>query len=282
MSSSKKSKYNIKRFRPKESKRKSIWLICGKRGTGKSTCMKSLTHDMRKMYDMVVAMTPTPPTYKSFKDYAPSSLVYEYVDYGIVDRVLNKQKDLIDRNKEFHILLQMDDCAFDKKALRGTGDDGLAMRRMFQNGRHYNTSFMVAMQYCMDMSPDMRSQIDYGFFGKTQNNDVLTKYYKQYFSMFDKFKEFKSFFNKMTESREWLVLDFASDASCAIEDTIFYYKAKPRIAKFNLGRPSLWNLDHRYHVDTRQRKGNSLNKSKHYDNQSMVVFKEETDDQSIW
>ena len=43
------------------------------------------------------------------------------------------------------------------------------IRGIFMNGRHWRITFMLTMQYCMDLPPDLRTNIDFVFILRKYN-----------------------------------------------------------------------------------------------------------------
>ena len=109
------------------------------------------------------------------------------------------------------------------------------------NGRHWNIFFMLTMQYCMDLSPDLRANIDYVFILRENIIQNREKIYKNFFGIFPTFDMFNQVLTACTENFECLVLDNTARSN-KIEDVVFWYKAKLHPpGTFKIGHPSLWN-----------------------------------------
>ena len=94
----------------------------------------------------------------------------------MVQQVITRQKNSInstDTKKDKDVFLLLDDCMYDKRMIRDTN-----IRGIFMNGRHWRITFMLTMQYCMDLPPDLRANIDYVFILREniiQNQEKLYK-----------------------------------------------------------------------------------------------------------
>ena len=100
---------------------------------------------------------------------------------------------------------------------------------------------MLTMQYCMDLSPDLRANIDYVFILRENIIQNREKIYKNFFGIFPNFDMFVQVLDTCTENYECLVLDNTSKSN-KIEDVVFWYKAKIRPEKsFRIGAPQFWN-----------------------------------------
>lgn len=53
------------------------------------------------------------------------------------------------------------------------------MRELFMNGRHRRMFVLIAMQYVLDMPPDLRSQVDYVFALRDTIHSSRDKLWKQ-------------------------------------------------------------------------------------------------------
>jgi hypothetical protein len=112
------------------------------------------------------------------------------------------------------------------------------IRGIFMNGRHWKILFMITMQYCMDLPPSLRANIDYVFILRENIIQNREKLYKHFFGIFPTFDSFNDVMNQCTENYECLVLDNTSKSN-KIEDVVFWYKAKVG-RKFRIGSPELW------------------------------------------
>ena len=94
------------------------------------------------------------------------------------------------------------------------------------------------MQYCMDLPPDLRANVDYLFILRENIIDNQKKLWKYFFGMFPTLASFQQTFMACTENYECLVLDNTSKSN-KIEDCVYWYKAKPdRI--YRIGCPQIW------------------------------------------
>ena len=114
------------------------------------------------------------------------------------------------------------------------------------NGRHLKVTFINAMQYVMDMGPDLRSQVDYVFALRENIISNLTKLWKFFFGIFNDFNDFQKTFKALTEDNGCIVIDNTVKSN-QIQDSIFWYKASVNIPRFKLGRSRYWTLSGCYY-----------------------------------
>ena len=233
---------NIKQFDPSTMKPDRIWLLVGKRGTGKSTLVRDIMYHMTHYIDHPLAMTPTEESVAMFEDCMPESCVHTEFSGNTLDRLIAHQRQ---RGKkklpQRHVLLVLDDMMFDKKVLKGQ-----CVRDIFMNGRHLKITFINAMQYCMDMGPDLRSQVDYCFALRENIVANRIKLWKYFFGGFENFDDFCNVFSACTSNNECLVIDNTVKSN-NLSDMVFWYKAKFDIEPYVLGDRKLWYTHYKYY-----------------------------------
>ena len=229
----------VKKFNPSTIKESRIIFILGKRHTGKSVLMKDLLYHMPRP-DFVLAMAPTEDTLQMFREFLPSSCIFDHFSQEKLDRIVSLQRELVNRGKRRMVLIILDDCLYQKGVLKSN-----AMRSIFFNGRHDNISLICAAQYMMEVDVSLRTNIDYIF---TMRENILTnrqKLYKYYFGQFGKFDDFDKVMTTCTQDYRTLVLD-GTVASTHHTDSVLWYKANTNIPEFKLCLPIFWTLSLRY------------------------------------
>jgi hypothetical protein len=219
-----------------------VVLILGKRGTGKTVLLKDICYHLHKSLDLGVAMAPTQESVDMFRSFMPPMSVYNDFRADRLEALIEAQRRAQKENKYRNVWVILDDCMFDKKALKSK-----AMRDIFMNGRHYNFLFINLMQYVMDMGPDLRSQVDYVF---TMRETVISnreKLYKFFFGIFPTYGDFSNAMDVCTENYSAMVLDNTRQ-STRPEDCVFWYRANPKIPRFLMGNRNWWKLSHAFYV----------------------------------
>ena len=231
----------LKKFNPKNIDDNRVCVFIGKRGTGKTTLVTDIMYHKRNIpVGMVMSGTEEGNSY--YQQYIPDSFVYNDYQSDVIDKVLARQKKMV-RTKAPNagVFVLLDDCMYDKKMVRDK-----CIRAIFMNGRHWKLFFMLTMQYCMDLSPDLRANIDYVFILRENIIQNREKIYKNFFGIFPTFDMFNQVLTSCTENYECLVLDNTSKSN-KIEDVVYWYKAKmhPQ-GSFRIGSQAFWN----YHKQT--------------------------------
>jgi hypothetical protein len=221
-------------------------LYCGKKDVGKSTLVADILWYIRKI-PAVVCMSGTEDGSGFYGKYIHELCLYNKFEKDVLATVVEKQKQKIKELKEkgidpkerpdTGICLIFDDLSFDN------GKDSIMknphVREIFFNGRHYNITTFITCQYMMDMSPSLRTNIDYAFICKETKNDNIKRLYDYFFSVFDKISDFKKVLSSCTNDFNCLVIDNTS-RSDKLEDQVFWYKADPN-RQFRIS-PDKWDL----------------------------------------
>jgi hypothetical protein len=243
----------LKKFNPASMGDDKVCVFIGKRGTGKSTLVTDILYH-KKHLPAGVVMSATEEGNHWYQQFIPDLFIYGEYDKDIIERVIERQRKMVNlkpppgkkelTSRDIGAFILMDDCMYDRKFLKDS-----CIRQCFMNGRHWKIFFMLTMQYCMDLSPDLRANVDYVFIARENVIQNREKLYKAFFGIFPNFDMFNQVMTACTENYEVLVLDNTSKSN-RIEDCVFWYKAKIH-QNFRVGSQQFWNL----HQKTYNQKG---------------------------
>lgn len=227
------STLSLKKFNPATMTDDKVCVFIGKRNTGKSVLVTDILYH-KKHIPVGVVMSGTEEGNHHYQKFVPDIFIHGKYDKESIERAMARQKNLVNLGRtNCNAFILLDDCMYDKKFLKDE-----CMREMFMNGRHWKIFFMLTMQYCMDLSPDLRTNIDYLFILKENILQNKEKLYKNFFGMFANFKDFCTVMDACTSNFGCLVLDNTS-RSTKIEDCVYYYKADLH-PNFRVGSPAMW------------------------------------------
>lgn len=221
-------------------------IFIGKRGTGKSTLISDIMYYHRAVpYGLIFSGTEDGNGF--YANYFPSLFIHSTFKPEILDTLIKRQKKVLqDKNANPHSFLLIDDLMYDKSLTRDKN-----MRLIFMNGRHWKLLFLLSMQYCMDLPPDLRANVDYLFVLRENIIDNQKKLWKYFFGMYEKFSEFQQTLMACTENFECLVLDNTSKSN-KLEDCVYWYKATPN-RKYRIGCPQLWKYAEAHYDENHDR-----------------------------
>jgi hypothetical protein len=212
-------------------------MLIGKRRTGKSTLLRDIMYHMRDKLEFGVAMCGSDDTAEDMAKFIPESCIYDNFSAAALNVLLKYQGKCVQEHNAKKVFLIMDDTMYDKKTLKSQD-----IRQVFMNGRHKKVFFLCAVQYLMDISPDLRCNIDFLFVLKENILSNREKLWKYFFGMFADFKDFSVTMNSCTDGFGCMVLN-NTVRSNKIEDCVFWYQADPSPPSFRVCSPGIWLLD---------------------------------------
>ena len=239
-------KLKIKKWDPTTVKESATILLVGRRGTGKSTLLRDLAYRFAQnnLVDYAVGMSPTEESSTSMGSFLPRSAIYNGFEEKVVQNMMDVQRRQLRSSRGYRAALFLDDCAYDKSVMKSK-----IIREVFMNGRHRRILLLMAMQYVLDMPPDLRSNVDIIIAARDNILSSREKLWKNFFGFFSSLSEFNKCFDACTNNYEVLVLHNQGAGTNNIEDCLFWYKADPNIGQFKLGLDAFWGLDQLYYCD---------------------------------
>ena len=224
----------LKKFDVSKMNDDKICVFIGKRNTGKSFLIRDIMY-YKKHISTGIVQSGTEEGNGFYGTFVPDLFIYNEYNQEAIERVMARQKTLVKTGKKnIGTFVLLDDCMYDNKFLKDT-----IMRQIFMNGRHFKIFFMLSMQYCMDLPPALRANIDYVFILRENIVANRERLWKNFFGIFPNFDLFSKTMDACTENYECLVLDNTVKSN-RIEDCVFWYKAKYPPPKFKVGSPNFW------------------------------------------
>lgn len=197
--------------------------IIAKRGSGKSWVIRDLITNLNKSDKFIENLLLISPTERMNKFYgkfiSSDKILYEY-DNKVLKKYFEKIKNMNKEEfKKFSGCVIFDDCL----SCNGTWKKDPEIFELFLNARHYNITFILGMQYPMDLAHELRANFNYVFL---LYDDFLTnqkKIYNQYAGMFLTFDLFRQCFRQLTTDFGSMVI---KNSGTTLEEKIFHFKAK--------------------------------------------------------
>ena len=220
-------------------------LFVGSSGKGKSHCLLHILSQIAPTVDIALLMCPTETTRAWFqrRGLIPSSLMYDHLDLDVIGAALSLQRELRQKGKKRHLLIILDDCAFDKKSWRHP-----VIGELMCNGRHLGCTTMITCQYLMQIGPEARTNIDYCYACSDSCYANVRRLHESFFGCFKKADEMHRVHSACTKEYSLLVSDCTQVKVDSPSDMIFYHRAPAKLPTMNpIGLPVYWKLEQRRH-----------------------------------
>lgn len=211
--------------------------VIGRPGTGKSFLITSLIYEKRHCFPSAMIMSGTEDSNNHFSRYFPSTFIHDGLDLNVLSNYIQRQKHAkrIDPVGSWSVLL-LDDCLDDPKMFNRPVIQGI-----YKNGRHWNMFLITALQYCMDIKPTIRTNVDGVFILREPVLRNRKSIYDNYASIIPSFQLFCNLMDHITSDFTALYINNRAQSN-NWQDCVFWYKAQPVPTNWRFGSPWYWQF----------------------------------------
>jgi hypothetical protein len=215
-------------------------VVIGKPGRGKTRMITSLLYEKRHIFPVGTVFNGTEDSNSYYKKIFPSSFVYNGLDMDALRRFISRQKQvkalsMTDPNINPWSVLLLDDVCDDPKYFTDPLFQGL-----FKNGRHWKTLCIMSLQYALDVKPVIRNSIDGTFLLKESIPRTRKLLYENYSASIENQHVFDQLMDTICTDYTAMYVCNTQD-SARIEDTVFWYRAKPVPNDWRFGSTEYWD-----------------------------------------
>lgn len=216
--------------------------------TGKTTLITSLLYEKSPIFPTGLVMSGTEDSNGHYKKIFPSTFVYNRLDEKKIEDFVTRQKIAKRHVPNPWSVLLLDDCTDEPRILNKPIFQGL-----YKNGRHWKMLFILSLQYCMDIRPVIRTNIDGTFILRESNLRNRKTLWENYAGIIPDFGLFCQIMDVITDDYTALYIHNATQSN-NLEDCIFWYKAKKVPSNFRFGARDFWRF-HKQRYDPAYRDG---------------------------
>ena len=215
-------------------------------GSGKSWIVRNILYEMQDMpCGLVIA--PTDKMNKFYDEFIPSSFIHHEYKPDIIPKLLGRQKKILEKNEKRlkdgktlvdpRIVFVMDDCMAAKHLWLKDPN----ILEIMNQGRHFKVTFILTMQYCLGIQPELRTQFNYIFLLGEDNAASRKKLYEHWAGVFPKFELFEQVFLQVTNNYGCMVINNRIKTT-DLTKKVFWFRAK-KVNKFKIGIPQYIEFD---------------------------------------
>lgn len=204
--------------------------------THNTTLITSLLYEKRHIFPVAFIMSGTEDSNGHYKKIVPSTFVYNKLQEKKIEDFVMRQKIAKKHLPNPWAVLLLDDCTDDPKLFNKPLFQGL-----YKNGRHWKMWFILSLQYCMDIKPVIRTNVDGVFILRETNLRNRKSLWENYAGIVPDFSMFCSIMDQITDNYTALYIHNATTSN-SLEDCLFWYKAKPTPPDFRFGAKDLWKF----------------------------------------
>ena len=221
-------------------------VVIGKPGTGKSSIISSIVDSKKHIIPVSQIFSGTEDSNGFYCSKFPSITVYNNLkDLKPVEQFISRQKyakRYLDNPWAVQII---DDCTDDPKLFTKP-----LFQSYYKNGRHWKMMHILSLQYCLDIKPVIRTNIDYTFLCRESSKKNRKSLFENYATCVDNQAEFETLLDSLTSDYSSMVI-VNRNTSNNIEDCVRWYKADlDRIKNFKFGAEDFWMFnDQRINID---------------------------------
>jgi len=203
-------------------------VVIGKPGTGKTTLITDLLYHKKHIFPIGLVVSGTEDSNGHYSQIFPSNFVHNKLDNNLIQNFIDRQK----LSKKYITnpwsILLLDDCTDNPKLFNDPLYQGI-----FKNGRHWKMLFILSLQYCLDVKPVIRTNVDGCFILRETNLKNRKSLWENYAGVIPDFNQFCDIMDQITDDYTALYINNTGQSN-NIEDCVFYYKAKSH-KKFKFG-----------------------------------------------
>lgn len=206
--------------------------------THNTTLITSLLYEKRGIFPSAMIMSGTEDSNGHYKKIVPSTFVFNKLNEKKIEEYITRQKIAKRHLSNPWSILLLDDCTDDPKIFNRPLFQGI-----FKNGRHWKSLFLISLQYCMDIKPVIRTNVDGVFILRETNIRNRKSLWENYAGIIPDFSMFCTIMDAITDNYTALYIHNQVQSN-ALEDCVFWYKAKNVPNNFRLGSKDFWKFHH--------------------------------------
>ncbi len=212
-------------------------VVIGKPGTGKTTLITDLLFHKKHIFPTGMIFSGTEDSNGHYSQMFPGTFVYNQLDLDQINNFIKRQKLAKEHIQNPWSVLLLDDCTDDPRIFNNPTFQGL-----FKNGRHWKMLFILSLQYCLDVKPVIRTNVDGCFILRETNLKNRKALWENYAGVIPDFSQFCDIMDQITDDYTALYINNTGQSN-KLEDCVFFYKPR-QLPPFKFGCREYWEFHH--------------------------------------
>jgi hypothetical protein len=206
--------------------------------THNTTLIKSIMYEKQHIFPVAQVYSGTEDSNHFYQSFIPEIFIFNKYMRDKYANFIKRQKIAKKFVTNPNSIVLWDDCTEDPKIF----NDPLVFDT-YKNGRHRSILHILSLQYCNDIKPVLRTNIDGTFILResiVRNRESL---WRNYGSCVPEFADFNEIMDQVTEDYTALYVNNRTQSN-KIEDCLFYYKARTDIpTNWHFGCQEYWDFN---------------------------------------
>jgi Poxvirus A32 protein len=204
-------------------------VMIAKRRSGKSWVVRAILHHYGKNISAGAIISATDRVNPFYRHFIPDTYIHFEFNSNLIKRIFQRQMYIRERAAErkkhgkktnTKAFIVMDDCLADK----GNWAKDKMIYELLFNGRHYEVTYILTMQFPLGIKPELRTNFDYIFLLADDTFSNQKRIFDHYAGMFPSFDAFRQVFTQLTTDHGCMVIKNGNTADGFLEK-VMYYKA---------------------------------------------------------
>jgi len=236
------NKFDMRGLLDRDPENGKIITFIGKRNTGKSWAVRDFLYNNRHI-PLIKVMSGSEEVSPFYSKFIPKQFISNDYCEKEIEALFKRQIHVLQlkrsdpvryRNLDPRVILIIDDLLQESKKIQ----NDKMIKTLFYNGRHYQITLVLVMQYSKGIPPRFRANVDYAFLFRENNYQARRGLIEGFSGVLDS-NEFVYYMKHYTIDHQCMVIDLES-LSDEILDSVYWYKAM-KVPPFRMGPAQFWS-----------------------------------------
>jgi len=185
-----------------------------------TTLIRSVMYEKSHIFPVAQIYSGTEDSNHFYESFIPNIFIFNKYERDCYSEFMKRQRIAKKYVENPWAIVLWDDCTEDPRIF----NDPLIFDT-YKNGRHRNMLHILSLQYCMDIKPSIRTNIDGTFILRESIRRNRENLWKNYCGCVPDFDDFQDILDGLTDNYTALYINNRVQSN-KMEDVLFYYSAR--------------------------------------------------------